>query len=92
MFRLPEDIEQGIHELVGAEPPAEALDAAADEQKAMEFLRLHSGEAGAGAEGPTLVGTVGVLRDLASWAQVAALYLAAFESGREVFPYFAGDQ
>lgn len=29
LFRLPEDVEQGIHELVGAEPPAQSVDAGA---------------------------------------------------------------
>ena len=92
LFRLPEDIEQAIHELVGAEPPAQLVEAAGDEHTAMEYLRLHSAIPDSRCDGPTVVGPISTLRHVASWSQVAALYLAAFEGGHEVFPYFSGDQ
>lgn len=91
LFRLPEDIEQSLQRSIADSPPSVVLEAAGDESKALAALQQSSEGEAKEATGPTRVGTVDSMTDLGVWRFVAGHYLAAFENGREVFPYFAGD-
>jgi hypothetical protein len=86
-FRLPEAIEQRVHD---------AIQAAGQEQSAIvssaEVARATlAGLAGSTAEakeGPTLIGTAAVLDDMEWVSQAASLYSSALAAGVQCFPYF----
>jgi hypothetical protein len=88
LFRLPEDIEYGIHAVLQDGRPG-SLPALLDRDGALALLRQAAGTAGRLAEGPVRVGDAQSLRTPASWPQVAIYYALAFDRGVRVYPYFA---
>mgnify|MGYP001252747492 FL=1 len=87
LFRLPEDLEQNIHNaLLRLEPRGFSQ----DRGSALEGLRRNSPHPTPTGIGPTKVGNARSLHDPKSWLIVSGLYLSAFENGVEIYPYFAG--
>ena len=90
LFRLPEDVEQGIHRLLHDEATCARVQAQLiDQATALAALRALGGQPVAAGIGPTRVGSTRDIRTPAAWTVVAAHYLHAFEHGGQVFPYFA---
>jgi hypothetical protein len=89
LFRLPEDIEYGIHASLQDGRPGSVPDLL-DRAAALDRLRqVAAGATGGLTEGPVRVGDGQLLRSPAAWPLVAALYALAFDGGIQVFPYFA---
>ena len=87
LFRLPEDMERGVHELLQDSEKAEGIQKnLADADSARAFLE--QGEEAKADVGPTLISDIAGLRDQQNWQSVAAKYAAGFRSESEVFPYF----
>lgn len=89
LFRLPEDLEQGIHRILHSADTIERLRTnVADRDAAKRFLQMGSGKVKDGDVGPTYVAATSSLRDAATWRQVAVKYANAFERETEIYPYF----
>ena len=92
LFRLPEDIEQGINRVLRDSTVCrQVAEATASRDSALDYLRQHQTALpnhGAGV-GPTRVGATQELRNVKRWALVAAQYLHGFDQSTEVYPYFA---
>jgi hypothetical protein len=90
LFRLPEDLEQGIHRaLHDPHLKARLSSLLRSREEAMAFLHGEAGEAASAEEGPVWVSAARDLAQPSHWRTVAAFYLRAFERGGEVYPYFA---
>ena len=90
LFRLPEDLEQGLHRCL-FDGSAEALlgGALTTPEKALEYLRGRAVTGAAAGAGPRHVGAVEKMRGLDGWKTVAGGYLVGFDTGKMVLPYFA---
>lgn len=86
LFRLPEESEQDLHELMLG--GAEGLSPAAlcqDKQTALDALEEMAGSTKKEGVGPVSIGQV---QDIAGHlAEIASVYLSAFLSGEQSFPY-----
>jgi hypothetical protein len=90
LFRLPEDLEQAIHRILHSSDVIERLRTnVADRDAAKRFLQMGNGKVKDSDVGPTYVAETRLLRDAATWRQVAAKYANAFARETEVYPYFA---
>lgn len=92
LFRLPEDLEQGLHRCL-FDGSAEALlgGALAAPEKAMEYLQARAVTGVAGA-GPRHIGTVEKMRSVDGWKTAAGVYLVGFNTGEIALPYFADNR
>ena len=89
LFRLPEDIEQGIHRVLHSANLCEQVAAlVSDKEAAMAYLRQEAGTLAGGDVGPVHIGNTRGLRDASSWSVAAAHYVRAFEDHLETYPYF----
>ena len=90
LFRLPEDLEQSIHRTL--HDPAAGIrigKLVSTAESTLDGLKVIAVVKTKASPGPLRVGDVYDLRDPSLWKNVAAIYAEAFESGRQVFPYFA---
>jgi hypothetical protein len=89
LFRLPEDVEQGIHRILSREDVCASVEAPlANRETALASLRELAGQQEIAGIGPTRVGATSNLRTLDAWSAAATYYLHAFEHGLQVYPYF----
>lgn len=90
LFRLPEDVEQDIHQLLhSAELTQEIASFITDQETALNFLQQDADLIDSSAVGPVLINKTEALRDLTPWRSVCAHYAHGFSHGVEIFPYFA---
>jgi hypothetical protein len=90
LFRLPEDIEQGIHQtLHDVELGKRLLAFCANRESALAYLHREANEPAQPGLGPTRVGGTQDLRDPAHWRVAAGYYRYGFSQPAQVFPYFA---
>jgi hypothetical protein len=89
LFRLPEDVEQGIHRALQNPAVARRITAVVEQKDvALDYLRAEGGSLPSRDVGPVRVGQQHDLHDSQRWRAVAAQYGHAFEAGVEVYPYF----
>jgi hypothetical protein len=89
LFRLPEALEQRLHQVaLAAGDDLGAVVASSD--AARNALDSLAGDHAEARPGPTLVGTADALDDLLWVRRVASLYAAAIRGGVQYFPYFSG--
>jgi len=89
LFRLPEDMEQGIHRaLHDPDLCAHITTLTASRDAALAFLRGMATPMMTSGLGPMLIGEARSLRTADSWRIVTAYYQRAYEQGAQVFPYF----
>ncbi len=97
LFRLPEDIEQGLCAIAGEQIGPDITEVMQDADAARQFLSdtagcvqgSAQGSARGSAQGPVKVGHLSALRNHSAWKAVAAFYLNGFEHQRETFPFFS---
>lgn len=90
LFRLPEDIEQGIHQVLHSPALEEAIaKVISSHHTALDYLRKQSAATNGSAVGPTHLGKVEALRDQKAWRLAVGYYLHAFEKGEPIFPYYS---
>jgi hypothetical protein len=89
VFRLPEEVEQDIHELVSSMSPDEIDDILAKDKEAgmAGLLNLADGQTEV-AEGPSLCGDIEDILAGSTLSRVASVYHHAFENGERAYPYF----
>ena len=85
LFRLPEDIEQSIHRVLH---DIKSKDIVSSKNTALDYLRDNSIKPMQSSLGPTRVGDNNSLHGQNSWKLVSGLYLHAFETNIEIYPYF----
>jgi len=89
LFRLPEDIEQGIHQALHQPVVAQRVGTMVmDKVVALQYLQDVAHATSAAGVGPTRIGDASELRDTRTWRVVAAQYAHAFTTGDAVFPFF----
>ena len=90
LFRLPEDIEQTIHQVLhGTDFEKAILKIVANKDAALGYLRKQSLGINSATVGPIRVGKIESLRDYKSWRLSASYYVYAFEKGEPIFPYYS---
>jgi hypothetical protein len=91
LFRLPEEIEQSIHQSLHAPALGQALQKIiAKPETALEYLRKSAGTKQPTEVGPIRIGNTTALHDIGVWQTVAFAYLFSFEHDAQTFPYFIG--
>lgn len=93
LFRLTQDLESAILSHAHRQPPSLQLDEVAlgngDIPNLLRFLRsLSVLDVPLGAQGPISSGNVSGLVQPETLGRLCALYLAAFQGGWQVYPYF----
>jgi hypothetical protein len=90
LFRLPEDVEQGIHTaLHDPELGRRIAEHTTSRDSAASLLRETGGESSPDHVGPVRIGDIATLRQSGSWRLVAACYAVAFQGGSPVYPFLA---
>ncbi len=90
LFRLPEDLEQGLYQtLLEPEFGAKLMGLAVAQPEALAWLEQHANTTQHSGAGPVRVAGLADLREPASWREVAGHYWAAFKAHTETLPYFA---
>jgi len=87
LFRLPEEMEQDLQQLM-MNAPDEWFAETGSQERAMAVLRSLSGEAVSVSEGPQSIGSLELFYRSAGSKTLAQHYLVAFEQGIRSFPYF----
>jgi hypothetical protein len=91
LFRLPEDIEQGVHQALQQPTVAQQVaTTVTTKDAALQYLQTIADGASAAGVGPTRIGDARGLHDAQTWNIVAAHYAHAFTTGDQVFPFFTG--
>lgn len=89
LFRLPEELEQGIHQALQEIQLGDQIQKTITSKvSALEYLRKNSTTQDQPGIGPTRVGDVHLLRNHDTWKVVAGLYTVSFEQQLEILPYF----
>lgn len=91
LFRLPEEVEQDLHNLV-QRPDADefALQNMCSKDAALSSLKELAGGVSVKSVGPTVIGNISDM-DLPSTVQsIAAAYLSAFSQDAKTYPYLVG--
>jgi len=89
LFRLPEDVEQGIHRILNEDEVCAHIEARlTSRETALASLRELAGRQEIAGLGPTRAGATSNLRSMEAWSVAVAHYLHAFEHGSQVYPYF----
>mgnify|MGYP000030864160 CR=1 FL=1 len=89
LFRLPEDMEQGIHRALHDPQVAQQITAiVASPAAALAYLQAEARTVTSGGVGPTQVGDTHDVRQRKPWRMVAAHYAHAFTVRDQVYPYF----
>lgn len=91
LFRLPEEVEQDLHNQVQLPEANEfALQVMRSKDAALTSLRDLAGAVSVKSVGPTAVGNIGDLDSPDTVQAIAAAYLSAFSQGVKAYPYLMG--
>lgn len=89
LFRLPEDLEQGIHQALYNEVFAQAVQKLiASKEAALNGLLQGTDKDEPAGIGPIRAGNLAALREVKFWHRIAGIYYWAFKQGQQIFPYF----
>ena len=91
LFRLPEEVEQDLHNLV-QRPEADefALQEMRSKDAALGRRKELAGAVSVNSVGPTASGNIGDLDSPNTVNAIAAAYLSAFTQGAKAYPYLVG--
>lgn len=90
LFRLPEDVEQGIHQALHQPQVVKHIATiTAGREAALQHLQSIARTTSSVGVGPIRMGDSASLRETHRWRLVAAHYVRAFTAGEDVFPFFA---
>jgi hypothetical protein len=91
LFRLPEEVEQDLHNLV-QRPEADefALQEMCSRDAALSSLKELAGAISVKSDGPTAIGNIGNLDSPNTVNAIAAAYLSAFSQDAKTYPYLVG--
>ncbi|GFH62749.1 MAG: hypothetical protein ZNDK_0520 [Candidatus Desulfovibrio kirbyi] len=90
LFRLPEGMEQAIHEILQNGEVPEIANILTDKSSALHFIEQFAGDISKLPQGPVRVGNLNDMRASSAWESGAALfYCSGFKQGTETFPFFS---
>lgn len=91
LFRLPEEVEQDLHNLV-QRPEAEkfALQEMSSKDAALGSLKELADAVSVKSEGPTAIGNIAELDAHNTVKAIAAAYVSAFSQDAKAYPYLVG--
>lgn len=90
LFRLPEEMEHGIHRALRDDGLCADIAAlVSGKEAALNYLRQQAGAPARPGIGPVRAGGIRELLDIRHWPVVAAHYARAFDQAAETYPYFA---
>jgi hypothetical protein len=91
LFRLPEEVEQDLHNLV-QRPEADeyALREMRSKDSALSSLRDLAGAVSVKSVGPTSIGSIGDLDSPNTVKAIAAAYVSALDQDSKTYPYLVG--
>jgi hypothetical protein len=91
IFRLPEEVEEDLHNLV-QRPEADefAFQGTRSKDAALNCLRELAGSISVTNVGPTAIGNIGDLDSPNTAKSIAAAYLSAFSKDAKTYPYMVG--
>lgn len=88
LFRLPEEVEQDLHNLVQRPQTEEfALQTMSSRDAALDNLKELAGTVSVNSIGPTSIGNIGDLDSPNTVEAIAAAYLSAFSQDAKTYPY-----
>lgn len=88
LFRLPEEREQDLHDLM-LERGSQGLEALpGTKEEATRFLDENKSKANDLSVGPTLIGSIEIIEESASVSRIIDVYSSAIRRGVWAFPYF----
>jgi hypothetical protein len=91
LFRLPEELEHNLHNLMLQELPADdLLEVLKDKTTALQSLAELAASSVTKAEGPVSVGKRIDANQRTTIQKIAQIYLGAFKAGVRSYPYLAG--
>ncbi|WP_327211616.1 BrxE family protein [Rhizobium ruizarguesonis] len=91
LFRLPEEMEQNLHDTIkGNKEAGRGLPFTPDKDAALAALMRICGDDIIQASGPYMVGSIGELEKPSILASIASAYVAGFRSGLRTLPYLVG--
>ncbi len=91
LFRLPEELEHNLHNLMLQELPADnRLEVLKDKTAALQSLAKLAGPSATKAEGPVSVGKRIDANERKTIQKIAQVYFGAFKAGVRSYPYLAG--
>ena len=89
LFRLPEDMEQGIHQALLDSEVERVLQSVIELKAALVHLNQSAPEKKPSGEGPIHVGKISDMQNPDYWRIVAGYYWYAFQENLRIFPYFS---
>jgi hypothetical protein len=89
LFRLPEDLEQGLHRELYDPKFGNMLPHNASPTHILESLGKLARTQKTEDAGPMRIGSISDLYLVVKWKHAAGLYVNAFQKEKEVYPYFA---
>lgn len=90
LFRLPEDVEQGLHRVLQEPAVRESLTPRiSNRDLAISNLRDIAGSKSGATAGPVCIGRLQDIRGALAWQTVAAHYAHAFDQGIQTYPFFS---
>lgn len=91
LFRLPEEVEEDLHEIVqGPESTEFGLQVLHNKETALSYLRTQGGDLSVKSLGPAAIGNIGDLDSPNTLSSIAAAYLSAFSQDAKTYPYLVG--
>ena len=88
LFRLPEEVEQDLHALVGSGGgDGLSIEMVKSKDAALEAMKQLAGPGASTGEGPIAVGVIGLLESTETFQAIASCYLSAFLREVKAYPY-----
>jgi hypothetical protein len=89
LFRLPENLEQGLHQKLKDQEFTKALPKPLTQAVVMSYLKESVKKFYSEEVGPVRIGSISDLYTIDAWVNVATSYLNAFTNHQIIYPYFS---
>jgi hypothetical protein len=90
LFRLPEEIEQDLHNLLRNRVDDPRHMKYQGKENALDFLNRVAGSAPKGSEGPVAIGDIKDVSSTRAISAIAGAYVWAFSRNTKTYPYLVG--
>lgn len=88
LFRLPEEIEQALHELAESDKAVKIAESLSDKTDTLRSLYKEQTDSRSIAEGPVLIGNMADIFSKGGLKLLSERYFSAFSNGVRTYPYF----
>lgn len=91
LFRLPEEIEHSLHELMGSDASQDLAIHLTDRDSVLDSIHRPGPSASHITEGPALIGSIERVFSKSGLHTLAEHYFGAFSNGVRAYPYFSAE-